>query len=217
MTHRQHKHGLRFVLLALLIVGNLGWVRAADTLTTPPDSLNGLRPGKLTLGQLEDKYGKSEIEADEGLLGLYGGAKDSHAYGWYLVENPNYVVPDLAVETATDSDRVDLVMSIGYDGLKTEKGVACFQSDADLIKAYGEPDFVFSVQMGDGELREFYYIAQGVSFDVAPIGPNGERLITTIYVTYPEYLKRAVDIRRDLINNGTGREITSVYASGVEA
>lgn len=76
-------------------------------------------------------------------------------YGWFMVENPNYTVPDLAVEMQQGSDRVDQVMSIGHAGLKTEKGLGCFASEADMLKAYGTPDFVLAVPMQGFVLREF--------------------------------------------------------------
>ncbi|MHB9024046.1 MAG: hypothetical protein ACYC7E_07690 [Armatimonadota bacterium] len=204
----------------VLLVGLLmlvGSAMAQDSLTTPLDSIGGLRPGTLTLDQMVDKYGRPDATADGGMLGLYGGSQESEAYGWFMIENPDYSVPDLAVETAPDSTRVDLVMALGYDGVKTEKGVSCFTSEADLIKAYGNPEFAFSVPVSNTTLRELYYVNQGISFDVAPVGPNGEQQVIAIYVTYPEYLKRAVTIRKDYIERGVGADITEIYTRGSAA
>jgi len=200
----------RIVIGIMTVVLGLGGV-CADKLTPPPESLNGLRPGTLTVKDLNDKYGKPDVTNDGGLLGLYGGAEQSNLYGWFMVQNPNYTVPDLAVETAKDSDRVDLVMSIGYDGLKTEKGIACFQSEDDVIKAYGQPDFVFAVPMQGFVLRELYYVDEGISFDMAPMDAGGDRAVAAIYVTYPEYLRQAIAIRQKYISQGVGQDITNQY------
>ncbi len=200
------------VLTAVLLLGLVG-VRADEKkLTTPVESLGGMRPGVTTLDKLSTKYGKPTVVTRNGLLGLYGGDKESEVYGWFMNANPNYTVPDLAVETAQGSDRIDLIMSIGYDGFKTEKGIACFATEDDVIKAYGKPDFVFAVPMNGFILRELYYIKLGVSFDLAPTGPTPDRSVVAIYVTYPEYLTRAVEIRKDYIKNGVGKDMTDAYA-----
>jgi len=202
-----------FLCLFVLLVG-LGSVRA-DSLTTPPESLNGLRPGTLTVGDLTKQFGDPKVKDKGGLLKLYGGSTDSTMYGWFMVPNPNYTVPDLAVETAQGSNHVDLVMAIGYDGLKTEKGLACFAGEDVMLKAYGAPDFVFAVPMNGFVLREFYYVKQGISFDVAPANQGGDRQVIAIYVTYPEYLTRAIDLRKQYIDQGTGKDITSQYNGGI--
>ncbi|MHB0937213.1 MAG: hypothetical protein ACYDCO_02250 [Armatimonadota bacterium] len=200
----------RVVVGIMTVVLGLGGL-CADTRTPPTESLNGLRPGTLTVDELQKTYGKPDVTNDGGLLGLYGGAENSSLYGWFMVENPSYTVPDLAVETAKDSSRVDLVMAIGYDGLKTEKGVTCFQSEEELIKAYGAPDFVFAVPMQGFVLRELYYVDLGISFDVAPMDAGGDRAVAAIYVTYPEYLQSAIEIRKKYIDQGVGRDITGEY------
>jgi hypothetical protein len=199
-----------------LLLG-VGSLRAAEKLTTPPESLNGLRPGTLTLDDLNKKFGNPDVTDKGGLLKLYGGSDDSSLYGWFMVQNPSYTVPDLAVETAKGSTRIDLVMAIGYDGLKTEKGLACYASEDTMLSTYGKPDFVFAVPMSGFVLREFYYIKQGISFDVAPVGQGGDRQVIAIYVTYPEFLTRAVDLRKTYIKNGTGKDVTSQYLGGVSA
>lgn len=202
------------IVSAALGLGSL----AADKLTPPKESLNGLRPGTLTVKDVQDKMGKkADVSKDGGLLALYGGDQKSSLYGWFMVQNPSYTVPDLAIETAKDSDRVDLVMAIGYDGLKTEKGITCFQSEADVIKAYGAPQFVFAVPMQGFVLREFYYPDLGISFDMAPTGATSDRQVVAIYVTYPEYLQHAIAIRKDYIKNGVGQDITLDYNGGTEA
>jgi len=206
----------RVIIGIVTVVLGVSGVRA-ETLTPPSESLNGLRPGTLTVDEIGSKEGKPDVTNDGGLLGLYGGAEQSSMFGWFMVENPSYTVPDLAVETAKDSKRVDLVMAIGYDGLKTEKGIACFQTEAELIEAYGQPDFVFAVPMQGFVLRELYYVDLGISFDVAPMNAAGDRAIAAIYVTYPEYLKRAVDIRQDYIEQGIGKDITLEYRGTVAA
>ncbi|HEX2949335.1 MAG TPA: hypothetical protein VHV83_07175 [Armatimonadota bacterium] len=203
------------MLVAITLLVGLGSAYAAEKLTTPTESLNGLRPGTLTLGDLTTKYGKPAVTDKGSLLKLYGGSADSTLYGWFMVENPNYTVPDLAVETAKGSDRIDLVMAIGYDGLKTEKGVACFDSEARMLEVYGKPDFVFAVPMDGFVLREFYYVKLGISFDVAPVNQAGDRQIVAIYVTYPEFLTRAIDLRKQYIRDGTGQDITSRYQGGI--
>lgn len=200
----------RVVTGVLTVVLGLGGL-CADKLTPPTESLNGLRPGTLTIDDLQKKYGKPDVTNDGGLLGLYGGAENSSLYGWFMVENPQYTVPDLAVETAKDSKRVDLVMAIGYDGLKTEKGIACFQSEADLIKAYGAPDFAFAVPMQGFVLRELYYTSLGISFDVAPMDAGSDRAVAAIYVTYPEFLQSAIKIRQKYIDQGVGKDVTNEY------
>ncbi|HEY3417504.1 MAG TPA: hypothetical protein VGM23_11525 [Armatimonadota bacterium] len=203
------------LMVGLLMLVGSAW---ADTqLTTPPDSIAGLRPGTLTLDQMVDKYGKPDATADGGMLALYGGSEQSQAYGWFMVQNPDYTVPDLAVETAAGSNRVDLVMALGYDGFKTEKGVSCFNSEADLLKAYGTPDYAFSVPVNNTTLRELYYVNQGISFDVAPVGENGGLQVIAIYVTYPEYMKNAITIRKQYIDRGVGTDITDTYTKGEEA
>jgi hypothetical protein len=202
-------------ILALMMCVGVGSATIAAQLTTPPESLNGLRPGNLTIDQLTTKYGKPDVTKTGGLLGLYGGSKDSLLYGWFLTPNPQYTVPDLAVETATGSDQVELVMSIGYDGLKTQKGVACFQTEAEVLKAYGKPDFAYSIPMHGFVLRELYYVNQGISFDLAPTGPSADRQVVAIYVTYPEYLQRAINIRKALIDRGTGTDVTGVYTGAL--
>lgn len=206
----------RFLVSAVALILGLSGVFAADStaaLTAPKESLGGMRPGG-TLEQFTGKYGKPDVTRNGGLLRLYGGSRDSNAYGWFMVQNPNYTVPDLAVETATDSDRVDLVMAIGYDGFKTEKGVACFQNEEELIKAYGKPSFAFAAPMNGFVLRELYYPELGISFDLAPTGPTSDRQIIAIYVTYPEYLKRAIELRKTFIKDGTGEDITYTYNGG---
>lgn len=200
----------RVVTGILTVVLGLGGL-CAESLTPPPESLNGLRPGTLTIDDVQKQYGKPDVTNDGGLLGLYGGAENSSLYGWFMIENPQYTVPDLAVETAKDSKRVDLVMAIGYDGLKTEKGVACFQSEDELIKAYGVPDFVFAVPMQGFVLRELYYVDLGISFDVAPMDAGNARAVAAIYVTYPEYLRSAIEIRRKYISQGVGKDVTNEY------
>ena len=196
-------------LIALLLLG-LGSLRAT-TLTTPPEALNGLRPGTLTLDALQAKFGTPSTNKKGNLLGLYGGTTDSSLFGWFMVQNPSYTVPDLAVETAKGSTHVDLVMSLGYAGLKTKKGLACFATESTLTQTYGKPDFVFSVPMNSYTLREFYYVDQGISFDVAPINQNGDRQVIAIYVTYPEYLRTAIQLRKKYIEQGTGKDITGSY------
>ena len=205
----------RVVIGIMTVVLSLGGL-CADKLTPPPESLNGLRPGTLTVEDLRNKFGKPDVANTGGLLGLYGGTEQSSGYGWFMVENPNYTVPDLAVETAKDSNRVDLVMAIGYDGLKTEKGITCFQTEDDLIKAYGPPDFAFAVPMQGFVLRELYYVDLGISFDLAPMDASGDRAIAAIYVTYPENLQRAIEIRKKYIDQGVGKDITLTYQGGVE-
>lgn len=200
--------------LITLLVG-LSGLRAAERLTTPRESLNGLRPGTLTVQDLTKKFGDPDVTDKGGLLELYGGASDSQLYGWFMIENPDYDIPDLAIETARGSNHVDLVMSIGYDGLKTEKEIACFDSEKKMLDTYGKPDFVFSVPMQGYVLREFYYVNQGISFDVAPVNQNGDRQVIAIYVTYPEYLRRAIDLRKQYIKDGTGKDITTTYMGGV--
>ncbi len=203
----------RLLVCALAIALGLAGVRA-EKLTPPRESLNGLRPGTLTVDDLTKQLGKPAVTDNGGLLHLYGGAENSKLFGWFMIQNPDYTVPDLAVETAKDSNRVDLVMAIGYDGLKTERGITCFQSEDDLIKAYGKPDFVFAIQMRGFVLRELYYPALGISFDLAPTGPTSDRDVVAIYVTYPEYLQRAIQLRKDYIKQGTGKDVTYLYDGG---
>lgn len=205
------QHRLLTSLLVLLI--GLSGVRAAETLTTPVESLSGMRPGTLTTDELTKKLGKPALNQRGGLLGLYGGDKDSTLYGWFMVQNPQYTVPDLAVETAKGSNRVDLVMAIGYDGFKTEKGITCFNSEADVIKAYGKPEFAFAVPMQGFVLRELYYPSLGISFDLAPSQSSPDRQVIAIYVTYPEYLRRAIDIRKDYIKRNVGQDATADYGT----
>lgn len=200
--------------MAVILLG-FGFASAAEKLTTPTESLGGWRPGTLTVNQVIEKYGKPKVVERNGLLGLYGGAKDSKVYGWFMVDNPDYNVPDIVVETSPDSDRVELVMAIGYDGIKTEKGISCFNSEAQLLKAYGKPDFVFAVPMNGFVLREFYYTSLGISFDVAPTSANGNREVIAIYVTFPEYLQRAIDLRKKYIKEGTGKDVTDDYKGGI--
>ncbi len=208
---RLQQHILVCVMAILLGLGAM----AEDKLTPPTESLNGLRPGTLTIDQLTGRYGKPAITNNTGgLLGLYGGSKESQVFGWFMVQNPSYTVPDLVAETAKNSKRVDLLVSIGYEGFKTERGVACFASEADVIKAYGNPDFAFAVPMNGFVLRELYYPQLGISFDLAPTGPTTDRQVIAIYVTYPEFLRRAIDIRKDYINRGTGSDVTYAYRGG---
>ncbi len=205
----------RFFAVALaLFLGLVGVGAATETLTPPQESLDGLRPGSLTVQQLTTKYGKPDVTRTGGLLRLYGGSQQSDAYGWFMTPNPQYTVPDLAVETATGSGRVDLVMSIGYDGLKTQKGITCFQTEDEVIKAYGKPDFAFATPMNGFVLREIYYPALGISFDLAPTGPTSDRQVIAIYVTYPEYLRRAIELRKSFIKDGTGTDVTYDYNGG---
>ena len=205
---------LLFVSAALFL--GLVQIRADDKqqLTTPTESIAGMRPGVVTVDKLSTHYGKPAVVTRNGLLGLYGGEKESEVYGWFMVANPNYTVPDLAVETAQGSDRIDLVMAIGYDGFKTERGIACFATEDDLIKAYGKPDFAFAVPLNGFVLHEWYYIKLGISFDLAPTGPTPDRSVIAIYVTYPEFLERAVDIRKQYIKNGIGHDVTFSYSGG---
>ena len=200
-----------FAVGLALCLGLLGARAMGEALTSPQESLDGLRPGSLTLSTLTQKYGKPDVTRNGGLLRLYGGADQSNAYGWFMTQNPQYTVPDLAVETPTDSDRIDLVMSIGYEGLKTQRGIACFQSEDDVIKAYGKPDFAFAAPMNGFTLRELYYPALGLSFDLAPTGPTNERQVIAIYVTYPEFLKRAIDLRKSFIKDDKGQDVTYEY------
>lgn len=205
----------RFLTAVLIICMGVGTVRANSTRTTPAESLNGLRPGTLTVDQLSAKYGKPDQSQAGGMLELYGGPNTSEVYGWFMVENPDYTVPDLAVETAEGSSRVDLVMSIGYDGLKTEKGITCFMTEEEVIKAYGQPDFVYAVPMQGFVLRELYFVKYGISFDLAPTAPDSaERQVIAIYVTYPEYMTSAIKLRHDYISRGIGKDITVSYKPG---
>ena len=207
----------RILVGMLTLALGLGGV-CAETLTPPVESLNGLRPGTLTVPQVRERMNKApDVTNDGGLLGMYGGAENSRLYGWFLVENPSYTVPDLAVETAKDSDRVDLVMAIGHDGLRTEKGVTCFMSAEEVTKAYGAPEFVFAVPMQGFLLRELYYPELGLSIDIAPIGPSADLQVVAIYVTYPEYMRRAIELRRQYIKDGVGKDITSTYNGSREA
>lgn len=207
----------RLLMGVLALVLGLAGVQAADQkLTAPPESLGGLRPG-VTIDQLNTRFGKPDVTAAGGLLQLYGGAKESNLFGWFMVKNPDYTVPDLAVETAENSKTVDLVMVIGYDGIKTERGVTCFQSEDDVIKAYGKPEFAFAVPMRGYVLRELYYPSLGISFDLAPTGPGPDRSVVAIYVTYPEYLTRAIGLRREYITSGVGKDITYAYDGGRES
>jgi hypothetical protein len=207
----------RFLMTVVALMMVLGSITAETKRTPPTESLNGLRPGSLMIDQLTEKYGKPDMTQAGGLLELYGGPKTSEAYGWFMIQNPNYTVPDLAVETEQGSDRVDLVMAIGFEGLKTEKGITCFQSEDEVIQAYGKPDFAFAVPMNGFVLRELYYPALGLSFDLAPAGPGTtERQVIAIYVTYPEYMQNAIKLRHDYIDQGIGKDITSVYRGGQE-
>ncbi len=201
---------LRIVVGVLTLLLGLAGV-SAETRTAPKESLNGLRPGTLTIDDLNTRFGKPDVTNTGGLLGLYGGAEKSQLYGWFMIQNPNYTVPDLAVETAADTKRVDLVMAIGYDGLRTEKGITCFMTEDEVIRAYGKPDFAFAVPMQGYVLRELYYPSLGISFDLAPADASGERQVMAIYVTYPEYLASAIKIRQDYIQNGVGKDITATY------
>lgn len=205
----------RFIIAIMVMGMGLGSLQAATTRTAPPESLNGLRPGTLTVNQVSEKIGKPDLTATGGMLELYGGSTDSEAYGWFMVDNPDYSVPDLAVETAQGSNRVDLIMAIGFDGLKTEKGITCFMTEDEVIKAYGHPDFVFAVPMQGFVLRELYYVKQGISFDLAPTSPDSdERQVIAIYVTYPEFMSSAVKLRHDYIRRGIGKDITDNYQPG---
>lgn len=206
----------RLLITVVVLVMGLGSFRAEEKLTSPPESLNGLRPGTLMLDEISEKMGKPDVVQPGGLLELYGGAAESHAYGWFMVDNPDYTVPDLAVETAEGSDRVDLVMAIGYEGFETEKGLTCFMTEEELVAAYGKPDYAFAVPMQGFVLRELYYVDEGISFDLAPAGPGtSERQIIAIYVTYPEYLKKAITLRNEYIEQGIGRNITEMYLVGL--
>jgi hypothetical protein len=208
---------LRYMTICLvtLLIG-LGSVLRAETLTSPPESLNGLHPGSLTLSDLTKKYGDPTVKNKGSLLQLYGGSANSSFYGWFMVPNPSYTIPDLAVETAAGSDKIDLVMAIGYDGLKTQKGIACFQSSDDLVSAYGKPDFIFEIPMQRFILHEYYYTKLGISFDVAiPSQSGGTGKIVAIYVTYPEFLQRAIALRKQYIGQGTGKDATASYQGGV--
>jgi hypothetical protein len=205
----------RIVVTFMVLCMGLGTLRAEVKRTAPAESLNGLRPGTLTVDELAEKMGKPDMVQPGGMLELYGGSEGSEAYGWFMIDNPSYSVPDLAVETAEGSDRVDLVMAIGYEGLKTEKGITCFMTEEEMLKAYGKPDFVFAVPMQGFTLREFYYVKQGISFDVAPTGQGStERQVIAIYVTYPEYMADAVKLRNDYIERGIGKDITTSYLPG---
>lgn len=206
------------LIIAAMLMVSVSGAWAADTRTSPKESLSGLRPGSLTVDQLTTKLGKPDVTTTDGLLSLYGGDKSSEVYGWFMIENPNYTVPDLAVETAPGSNRVDLVMAIGYDGFKTEKGITCFATEAEVIEAYGKPAFAFAVPMQGFVLRELYYPELGLSFDIAPTSQTAEtREVIAIYVTYPEYMQRAIDLRKQYIKDGTGRDVTYVYRGGTEA
>jgi hypothetical protein len=163
------------------------------------------------------RYGKPKLVERNGLLGLYGGDDESEVYGWFLIENPGYSVPDLVVETAPGSERVELVMAIGYDGIKTEKGLTCFASEEEVVKAYGTPDFAFAAPMNGVVLRELYYTRLGLSIDLAPTGPTPDRQVIAMYVTYPEYLARAIALRKELIEDGVGRDVTFSYRGGQES
>ncbi len=205
----------RFFVTIMVMSMGLGNLQAAPTRTTPPESLNGLRPGTLTVDKMTAKMGKPDLTVTGGMLELYGGTAESETYGWFMVENPDYSVPDLAVETAQGSNRIDLVMAIGFEGLKTNKGITCFMTEEEVVKAYRQPDFVFAVPMQGFVLRELYYVKLGISFDLAPVSQNSdERQVIAIYVTYPEYLTGAISLRRDYISRGTGRDITSSYKPG---
>ena len=207
----------RILVGVMTLALGLGGV-AAETLTPPQESLNGLRPGSLTLADVQTQMGKKpDVTNDGGLLHLYGGPEESSLYGWFMIENPNYTVPDLAVETARDSDRVDLVMAIGYDGLKTEKGITCFASEDELIEAYGKPKFAFAVPMQGYVLYEVYYPQLGISFDLAAIGTSTQREVIAIYVTYPENLQRAIELRKQYIEQGVGKDVTAAYGGTIAA
>jgi len=203
-------------ILALLLGIAVAQAAEQTKLTTPAESLGGLRPGTLTVDQLNTKLGKPDVAGAGGLLQLYGGGTDSKLYGWFMTKNPSYTVPDIAVETAKDSNRVDLLMVIGYDGIKTEKGITCFQSEDDLVKAYGKPDFAFSVPMQGYVLTEVYYPKLGISFDLAPLDATGGRSIVAMYITYPEYLARAILLRQKYIKDGVGEDVTYRYSGGKE-
>ena len=205
----------RFKMFMIAMVLCVSCAIAAEQLTTPQESLGGMRPGILSVDQLIGKLGKPAKADRDGLLGLYGGAAKSDVYGWFMVQNPNYTVPDLVAETAKGSKRVDLLMAIGYDGLKTERGVACFQNESAITAAYGKPDFAFAVPMNGFVLRELYYPRLGLSFDVAPTGPSpDENNVIAIYVTYPEFLQRAIEMRQSFIRQGIGKDVTVEYAGG---
>jgi hypothetical protein len=203
----------------IVAVALLGWTGslAAEKMTPPSESLSGLRPGTLTVDSLVRRYGKPKLVERNGLLGLYGGDDESEVYGWFLIENPGYSVPDLVVETAPGSERVELVMAIGYDGIKTEKGLTCFASEEEVVKAYGTPDFAFAAPMNGVVLRELYYTRLGLSIDLAPTGPTPDRQVIAMYVTYPEYLARAIALRKELIEDGVGRDVTFSYRGGQES
>jgi hypothetical protein len=205
-------------VIALIAALGLGALAAsAATLTTPPESLSGLRPG-MPLQKLIDMIGKPDLTQRGGLLGLYGGAKDSTLYGWYAVADPDYTIPDLAVEVPKGSTTIELVMAIGFDGLVTEKDITCFSTEAEVVKAYGKPEYAFQMTLDGGTvLRELYYTDLGISFDLVPLGAADGRTVVAIYVTYPEYLKQAIDIRREYIKEGTGKDVTAEYHGVVPA
>lgn len=206
------------IMVVALVFLTVGYLSAATNMTTPKESLGGLRPGVTTIQQLNDKLGKPDVTESKGLLGLYGGDKESKMYGWYMIENPNYTVPDLAVETPKGSNRIDLIMSIGFEGLKTEKGIGCFQKQKAVINAYGPPVFAYAVQMNSFVLRELYYPDLGLSFDLAPTGPTPDDYeVIAVYVSYPEYMQRAIAMRKQFINEGTGKDVTYIYRGGQEA
>lgn len=206
----------RFLLFVIAVIFlAVGSASAAVSRTPPKESLGGLRPGAMTIDALIGKLGKPNVTENKGLLALYGGERDSTAYGWYMIENPSYTIPDLVVETPRGSDRIDLVMSIGYEGLKTEKGIGCFSRQDEVIAAYGKPDFAYALPMDGFVLREFYYPELGLSFDLAPTGPTpGEYEVIAVYVSYPEYMKSAITLRQQFLKEGTGRDITAEYRGG---
>jgi hypothetical protein len=213
------QHCTRVLVMIMVMCMGLGALWAAeDELTPPQESLSGLRPGNnLTVDMIEEKLGRPDVVSTNGLLRFYGGGTDSEVFGWFMIENPQYTVPDLIVETEPNSNRIDLVMAIGYDGLATEKGLTCFQTESEMTNAYGDPDFAFAVPMNGIMLHEVYYPELGLSFDLAPVGMGAERQIVAIYVTYPEHMQRAVEQRRQYIKDGVGSDITSQYSGLVEA
>ena len=74
----------RVVIGIMTVVLGLGGL-CADKLTPPPESLNGLRPGTLTVEDLRNKFGKPDVANTGGLRGREGGTEQSRGDGWFMV------------------------------------------------------------------------------------------------------------------------------------
>lgn len=194
---------------ALLLIAVIG--SQAFSLRAPSERLGGLTPGKDTIRDAEQRFGKSDIVIPGRATYYAGGSQTSQAYLWS--GNELLGQRGLTIETSRSSRRIELIMVDLYPGIGTSRSLMALDSEDAVSTHYGAPDFAYAVRMRSQAFRELFYIDQGLLVVLAQQPGRMEWIVTRLILTYPAFLRNGVAARAQYARqrNGVVEDITPGY------